>query len=307
MTTLDASIVLLHTQMLNDKPRTGRFLDAIARVVRAGDVVVDVGTGTGILAMAAARAGARKVYAIEEGPVGDVARKLFAANGLADRIELISAYSTKVELPERADVLLTETFGNSPFAEEVLESVLDARARLLKPGARMVPGRVRVFATPVTVPHDELAQFVFTPDTLRQWERWYGIDFTPLGSLNRQALLTHWVDHDIVPDWKPLADAAQLIDLDLTTLADARVHGRADVPVKKKGVLSGIAVHFDLDLAPSIILSTDPRKSRPENHWLVPVYFFVEPMEVERGDVLRLTYSYDPADKEEWIDVRLKD
>jgi hypothetical protein len=58
-------------------------------------------------------------------------------------------------------------------------------------------------------------------------------------------------------------------------------------------------------LSASVSHSTDPHQSGPDNHWLVPIYFFVEPMEVRRGDVLRLSYSYDPADREEWIDVRL--
>ncbi|HEX5870426.1 MAG TPA: 50S ribosomal protein L11 methyltransferase [Longimicrobium sp.] len=305
MTTLDATVVQLHTRMLNDQPRTQRFLSAIAEVVRPGDVVVDLGTGTGILAMAAARAGARKVYAIEAGPVGPVARKLFAANGLADRIELVEGYSTDIDLPERADVLVTETFGNSPLSEEVLEIVVDARKRLLKPDARVVPGSVRVFGTPVMVPPGELGQFVFTPECLEQWQRWYGIDFTPLGSVDRNALLTHWLDREKVADWKPLAPTAPLIDIDLTALSDARVHGTADVPVHGSGVLSGIAVHFDLRLSPGVSHSTDAWQSGPDNHWLVPIYFFVEPMDVRAGDVLRLSYSYDPADKEEWIDVRL--
>jgi Ribosomal protein L11 methyltransferase (PrmA) len=59
----------IHVQILNDRVRTSRFIDAIERIVRAGDVVVDIGTGTGILAIAAARAGARHVYAIEEGSI----------------------------------------------------------------------------------------------------------------------------------------------------------------------------------------------------------------------------------------------
>ena len=306
MTTLDATVVQLHTRMLNDQPRTRRFLDAIAQTVRPGDVVVDLGTGTGILAMAAARAGARKVYAIEAGPIGPVARKLFAANGLADRIELVEGYSTQIDLPERADVLVTETFGNSPLSEEVLEIVVDARQRLLKPDARVVPGSVRVFGTPVMVPPNELNEYLFTPDRLSRWREWYDIDFTPLGSVDRTALLTHWLERGRVAEWPSLAPAAPLVDIDLTALSEAKVQGTADVPVHGRGTLSGIAVHFDLRLSPSIGHSTDPWQSASDNHWTVPVYFFVEPMDVRPGDVLQLTYSYDPADKEEWIDVRLK-
>ena len=305
MTTLDATVVQLHTRMLNDQPRTQRFISAIAEVVRPGDVVVDLGTGTGILAMAAARAGARKVYAIEAGPVGPIARKLFAANGLADRIELVEGYSTEIDLPERADVLVTETFGNSPLSEEVMEIVVDARSRLLKPDARVVPGSVRVFGTPISIPAKDRGQFLFTPDRLERWREWYDMDFTPLGGVDRNALLTHWLDSRKVVDWHPLADAAPLADIDLTSVSDAKVHGTAEVPVHKKGVLSGVAIHFDLRLSPGVSHSTDPRQSDADNHWTVPIYFFVEPMDVRRGDVLQLSYSYDPADKEEWIDVRL--
>ena len=305
MTSLDATVVQLHTRMLNDQPRTRRFLDAIAQVVRPGDVVVDLGTGTGILAMAAARAGAQKVYAIEAGPVGEVAKKLFAANGLADRIELVAGYSTEVDLPERADVLVTETFGNSPLSEEVLEIVVDARRRLLKPGARIVPGSLRVFGTPIVVPADELSRQLFTPDRLEQWKDWYGVDFGPLGTVNRNALLTHWLDRAKVADWQTLARPAPLAEIDLTALDQPAVRGSADVPVRRSGALSGIAVHFDLRLSRSVTHATDPWQSGADNHWLVPVYFFAEPMRVRRGDVLQVTYSYDPADKEEWIDVRL--
>lgn len=306
MTTLDATVVQLHTRMLNDQPRTQRFISAIAEVVRPGDVVVDLGTGTGILAMAAARAGARKVYAIEAGPVGPIARKLFAANGLADRIELVEGYSTDIDLPERADVLVTETFGNSPLSEEVMEIVVDARGRFLKPDARVVPGSVRVFGTPITVPPGERSQFLFTPDRLNTWREWYGLDFTPLGGVDRNALLTHWLDCRKVVDWQSLADAAPLADIDLTSVSDAAVRGTADVPVLRNGVLSGVAIHFDLRLSPGVSHSTDAWQSDADNHWLVPIYFFVEPMDVRRGDILELSYSYDPADKEEWIDVRLK-
>jgi SAM-dependent methyltransferase len=303
---LDATVVQLHTRMLNDQPRTRRFMQAIAQVVRPDDVVVDLGTGTGILAMAAARAGARKVYAIEAGPVAKVAQKLFAANGLADRIELVEGFSTDIDLPERADVLVTETFGNSPLSEEVLEIVVDARKRLLKPDARIVPGSVRVFGTPVTVPAEERSQYLFTPDRLQRWGEWYGIDFTPLGSVDRNALLTHWLDTRQVAGWHPVAATAPLADIDLTSLDGAKISGSADVPVQKNGVLSGVAIHFDLQLSPSVTHTTDPRTAAPDNHWTVPIYFFVEPMDVRRGDVLQLTYSYDPADKEEWIDVRLR-
>jgi predicted RNA methylase len=106
----------LHLALLNDRRRTTSFLDTIATVVRPGDVVVDVGTGTGVLALAAARAGARHVYAIEMGGIADCAEGLFEASDASDRITLVRGRSLDVRLPERADVLVCELIGHAPLA-----------------------------------------------------------------------------------------------------------------------------------------------------------------------------------------------
>ncbi|HEU0078353.1 MAG TPA: 50S ribosomal protein L11 methyltransferase [Longimicrobiaceae bacterium] len=303
MTRLDADVVELHTRMLNDRGRTSRFIRAVEEVVRPGDVVVDLGTGTGILAMAAARAGAKRVYAIEAGPIAGVAKQLFAANGFGRRITLLDQHSTEVELPTRADVLITETFGHGALSEQVLEAVVDARRRLLKRNARTVPGSLRIFGIPVSMPEETRGEYVFTPAGLEQWKAWYGIDFGALGATNRDALLTHWLDASHARRWPSLAEPALLAEIDLAALDDAAVHGQADVTAREEGTLSGLVLYFDLALSPSVSHSTDPRHAAPDNHWLNPVYLFVEPMELRRGETVRISYRYDPADKEEWIDV----
>jgi Ribosomal protein L11 methyltransferase (PrmA) len=116
-------------RMLEDRVRTLRFIRAIRRTVRSGDVVVDLGTGSGVLAVAAAQAGAKHVYAIEVRPIADVAARLFQASGLSDRITLIRGTSTEIELPERADVLVSEMIGNEPLGERILETTCDADLR----------------------------------------------------------------------------------------------------------------------------------------------------------------------------------
>src|SRR5215471_8603540 len=120
ITKLLCDTVLLHVGMLNDRTRTSSYMDAIGRAVRPGDVVLDIGTGTGIFALAAALAGARHVYALEVGRVAHAARNLFAANGVSHRISFIDPSSTEIELPERADVLVSELIGDEPLAEGVL-------------------------------------------------------------------------------------------------------------------------------------------------------------------------------------------
>src|SRR5438552_2508186 len=98
----ERSILDQHRALLADSVRTNAFAEAIARVVRPGDVVLDLGSGSGVLAILAARAGARKVFAIEQGHMADVATMVVANNGCRDRVEVLHARSHDVDLPERA-------------------------------------------------------------------------------------------------------------------------------------------------------------------------------------------------------------
>jgi len=141
----------VHISVLNDRVRTETFIRAIEAVVRPGDIVVDIGTGTGVLAVAAARAGARHVYAIEATEVGRAAQEVFAANDFADRITLLPGWSSQVELPERANVLIAEIIGNDPVEEGVMETFADARTRFLTPDARIIPHRVQVLGIPIVI------------------------------------------------------------------------------------------------------------------------------------------------------------
>src|SRR5207244_7732448 len=143
-------ILATHRALIEDSVRTTAYAEAIARVVRAGDVVLDLGSGCGVLAILACRAGARKVFAVEQGHMADIASMLAANNDCGDRIAVLHARSFDVELPERAGVLITETLGNLGFDEQILPSVLDARKRLIAEGARIVPARVALVAAPVT-------------------------------------------------------------------------------------------------------------------------------------------------------------
>ena len=104
------------------------------------------------------------------------------------RVTLVEGWSTKVELPERADVMISEIMGDEPFGEHVLEATADAVKRLLEPRARMIPRRVRLFAVPVAIPARALGEHLFTRTALRRWRSWYGFDFAPLEKISREGM-----------------------------------------------------------------------------------------------------------------------
>ena len=138
--------------MIADKVRFAAYADAIARAVRPGDVVVDLGCGPGIFALLACRAGAKRVYAIDAGEVIHFARQLAAANGFADRIECLHGDSRQMQLPERANVLVSDVRGALPLFADALPSIEDARERFLAEGGVQIPQRDTVYAAIVETP-----------------------------------------------------------------------------------------------------------------------------------------------------------
>lgn len=274
----------IHIRMLNDRERTRRYLDAIASVVQPGDVVVDLGTGSGILAVAAARAGARRVYAIEATTIAHAARRVFAENNVADRISLVEGHSTQVQLPERADVLVSEIIGNEPLSEKILESTADAVRRFLKPDARLIPRALRVQAYPVEMPENYRDGFRVSAAALENWRRDYGVDFSALAELSRRTPGHLQLKPSQIADWPALAKSACIADYDLTRSVHEQRTATATFECVRGGLMDAVALWFEADLAPGQTLSTDPATPRADNHWSHPVHILGDALDVRDGD-----------------------
>jgi len=282
----------IHVAMLNDRLRTSSFLAGIHEVVHPGDVVLDIGTGTGILAIAAARAGARHVYAIEASGIGKSAKTIFEANGLADRITLIEGWSTQINLPEHADVLISEIIGNEPLGERVLETTVDALKRLLKPNARLLPNRVKIFGLPIAIPQTELIKHTFAAETLQNWKSWYGIDFSPLIDITRNSPQTFYINPSLASDWKTLCKPVLLADVDFNDVSQLTIDNTMSVTTNASGELNGVLIYFELELGPTTRLSTHPEKADNDCSWRSPVWTFTDPLLLQTGDKFTVTYKY---------------
>lgn len=233
--------------MFTDPVRTPAYLAAVARVVKPGDVVVEIGTGVGFFAVAACRAGAKHVYAIEMNPSVAVAHQVLAANGCADRVTVIQEQSSRVTLPERGDVLLEDMRGVLPLDGGHLAAVIDARARLLRDGAAIIPLRDTMWAAPCEAPTEFRNRHITPGDAP------FGIDRRPVAAHVRQ-------------DWYRFrSESAQLAAapvqwgaIDYAAVTSADLSGRAAWEINRPTTIDGVCVWFDTELAPGIGFSNSP-------------------------------------------------
>lgn len=280
----------VHLRMLFDEARTLAFQQAIRKAVRPSDIVVDIGTGSGVLAAMAAMAGARHVYAVERSNIAGVARALFKANGLSDRITLIEGRSTEIELPEKADVMVSEIIGNDPLQEGVLPTTHDAIRRLLKPGARLIPGRLRICALPLSVPERVIERHLPLRKSIEHFRHLYGIDFSPLLTAGSQQAHTLLHSSHKARDWPHLSAPIIVADIDLGNPPLELAPSRHKMAIVRDGVLNGILIYFELDLGTEELFSIHPTLATPGNHWASKVWVPGEPVAVRRGDALELEY-----------------
>lgn len=281
--------------MLNDKLRTDYFIGGINEIVKEGDVVLDIGTGTGVLAIAAARAGARKVYAIEASGIADVAQEIIEKAGVGDKVEIIRGWSTNVTIPEKANVLVSEMLGNDPLGESILNIFKDARERLLKEDAVVLPGRIKVMSVEVSIPDDILHNKVLKESDLEHWKDWYNIDFSALKKVatpitNPLLYLTTKQAEKVSITSEPIL----LADINLNDSDQTFI----DVTLElNKGTGSNaILLYFDTELG-SFDLSTHPKKAGISNHWTNPIYYLTDLEKIQDGETYKLKYKYDNNNK----------
>lgn len=277
-------IVDEHREYLSDPHRLAAFERAISATVKPGDVVIDLGAGTGILGLFACRAGAARVYAIEGGGIIELARALCRANGFADRVVFVKGLSTRVSLPEKADLVVADQIGRFGFEARGWGYFTDARARLLKPGGLCVPSAIELWTAPVE------AQALFEQVEFWTDSRPAGFDVSPARSM---AANTGY-PAALAPE-QLLGQPARLATLDLSEPQPQSVAGDAVVEVGRGGTLHGLGGWFRAELAGGIFMSnapTDPGRIARRNVFLP----LDRPTPVERGDVIRIGVRVRPSE-----------
>jgi SAM-dependent methyltransferase len=249
--------------MLEDEVRTKALLAMLDALVRPGDVVADLGSGTGVLAALALRRGAARVHAVEAGPIIRLARKMASDNGISDRIVFHEGDAATVELPERVDVAVSECLGNFAFGDAMFGALERFAARWVKPppGGRRGPVEVRLFLQPADARlHWEPEPFWRTP--------WNGLDLSAF-------LHAEWNRVPVVapPPAFLLGAPRQVARFDPYKRPESlEIQASWDLPAGRW--LSGVCGWFEVDWAPGVTMSTAP--GAPETHWsplLFPLAF----------------------------------
>lgn len=282
----------IHLEMLDDEARTAGYCQALARVVGPEDVVIDIGTGTGVLAVAAAKAGARRVYAIESSGIADLASRVFEANGVTDRVELVRGRSTHVTLPEKGTVLVTETIGNDPLDETLLEIVRDARARLLVDGARIIPSALELHVFGVDVPAEVLGRHAASPDHVARWRAKYGIDLAPLVGHRLAATQPFAVETEVARQWPRVTPVVPVARLELERSFETRFERNVELVLDADVARLGIVLAFRAELAPGIVISVLPDALDPKNCWRWAIRPAFDCLQNARGQKLAVAVAY---------------
>lgn len=274
--------------MALDQRRNEAYARALRRVITPQSVVLDLGAGTGVLGMIAARLGAARVYLVEPEDVITVAEELVHANGLAGRVQCIQGRIEDVALPEQVDVIVSVLTGNFMLAEDLLPTLFYARDHYLRPGGVLVPSGATMEAVPVQ------AEELHTTYVARWSAPQVGVD---LSSVRTYAANTVIFENDLVRLATPLAEPQRLQRLDFRHDDYGAVHIAADYAVTQSGVCHGWAGWSTIQLGDDW-LSTSP--FAPALHWS-PAFLPLDPvMSFAAGDQVSLALDRVPGGDWTW-------
>ncbi|KAE8613731.1 hypothetical protein XENTR_v10007848 [Xenopus tropicalis] len=278
----------IHEEMLKDEVRTLTYRNSMYhnKHVFKDKVVLDVGSGTGILSMFAAKAGARKVYGIECSSVSDYSEKIIKANHLDNIITIFRGKVEEVELPvDKVDIIITEWMGYCLFYESMLNTVIFARDKWLKPGGLMFPDRAALYI--VAIEDRQYKDF-----KIHWWENVYGFDMTCIRDVAIKEPLV-----DIVDPKQVVTNSCLIKEIDIYTVKTEELAFTAAfcLQVQRNDYVHALVTYFNIEFTKchkKTGFSTAP--DAPYTHWKQTVFYLEDYLTVRRGEELFGTISMKP-------------
>lgn len=290
--------ISVHELMLRDRPRTAayqKFIQQNSHLFK-DKIILDVGSGTGILSLFAASAGAKQVYAVEASAIADLSQSIIEENKMEEKVKVIKGKIEDIVLPvEKVDIIISEWMGFYLLHESMLDSVIYARDKFLATDGLMVPSDAVLYMTPVNMSS-------YVSENILFWDNVFGYDFSPvkyavLGNKMMEPTITCIEMSQCVAEPEIFCE----FDLKTVTISDIQnISQTLTFTLTKPGLVHGFASWFDVEFkgpiakTPSqstkiVTLSTCP--SARETHWKQTVIFLPASMTLEEGD--QITSSID--------------
>lgn len=265
-----------HHGYLSDSVRIERYRQAIAQAIRPGDVVVDVGCGFAVLGLLCLEAGAARVYGIDRSEAIHIAREAAHRAGYGDRYVCLPGSSFRAVLPEPADVVICDHVGYFGFDYGVIATMSDARRRMMRPGGKVIPGRIELHVAGVASPACRALAEAWTIPAMPSPYHWlqdYAANTKHPCDLAAADLVT---------------SEAMLGGFDLAEDVPAHASYRAVLVSEIDGALDGLGGWFDCQLVPGVTMTNSPlAPDRIARHQVfLP---FDRPLDVARGDEIEIS------------------
>jgi len=268
------SSVTSHESMVFDEVRNTAYAAALGKLVKPGSVVLDLGSGLGLLGLIAAAKGAKHVYLVDHSPVTAIAAQIAAENGFADRVTCIQKTIEQAELPEKVDLIISVFTGNFLLEEDLLPSLFFARDKYLKPSGAMIPDCGDMRVVPVT------ARDYFKKNVARWSDPAQGMSFE---RVRRHAANSLYYDAAKFREAEFLSTPETVASLDFLTATKAECSKEIEFRVEKSAECHGFLGWFRMRLG-SEWLSTSPLK--PAMHWSQVFLPLDPPLPLEAGETL---------------------
>ena len=268
----------IHEQMLKDRKRTQTYQDAILNNpdVFKDKIVLDIGCGTGILSIFAAKAGAKHVYGIEFADIADYANEIIKINKLSDKITILKSKVEEVNLPvEKVDIIISEWMGYFLLYESMLDTVLYARDKWLQKDGYMLPDHATI-----TLAGIEDTEYKSTK--VNFWEDVYGVDM----SCFKNAVIGEPII-DVCPQKLINSSSCRILDIDLYTVKKEELNfsSKYEITFTRNDRFSGLVAWFDTGftkLTKPYNLTTSPYKK--STHWSQTIFYTKNDLKVNQGD-----------------------